>query len=394
MTRQAPDPSLAILVAISAVNPLALNIVAPSFPAIAREFSVDYGVAQLTLTVFLASIAIAQLILGPLSDRVGRRPPVLAGLGIFMVGSLICATAPSIAVLLAGRVVESLGACAGFVLARAMVRDRYGQEGAASRIGYITMVMVVAPMLSPLLGGLIEGYSGWRMVHVAMAALGAATAVYAFFALPETLDRSKPRQATQLLASFATLIRLPAFRRYMLTMAFTSAAYFAFIAGAPFAVVELMGLSSAVYGLWFAVVAAGYMIGNFVSGRYAQRFGTTTLIRIGTIGAVGVAVLMIPALWLFPLSPPLLFIPMVLIAAFNGLTLPGATAGALSVRPDMAGAAAGLSGSVQIGTGALATWLVGMAMHASVWPIPLAILLCSAVSAIAFLGPNRHIRQA
>jgi DHA1 family bicyclomycin/chloramphenicol resistance-like MFS transporter len=371
-------PSMASLVAISSLNPLAMNIVAPSLPGLALVFAVDYGVAQLTLTVYLASIAVAQLILGPLSDTYGRRPLVLLGIVVFILGSLVCAAAPNITTLLVGRVIQAFGGCAGFVLSRAMVRDLYDREQSASMIGIMTMVMVIAPMLSPLIGGAIDTAVGWRAVHLMLAAVAAVLLVYAFIALHETLHVRQKSSATpaELMASFRTLMTYPAFRGHALSISFTSATYFAFIAGAPYAVVTLMRLDPHVYGIWFAIAASGYMLGNFVTGRYGPRLGSRRLIRIGTIGALGGGITLAVSVALLPLTPETLFLPMVPITFFNGLTLPGATAGAISVRPDLAGASAGLSGSMQLGMGALASWAVGILVVHSLWLMIGLILLC------------------
>lgn len=388
-------PSLASLVAISSLNPLAMNIVAPSLPGLALVFAIDYGVAQLTLTVYLASIAVAQLILGPLSDRTGRRPLVLIGIVVFIVGSLICALASSIGWLLFGRIVQAFGGCAGFVLSRAMVRDLHERERAASMIGVITMVMVLAPMLSPLLGGAIDSAFGWRAVHYAMAAVAAALGVYAYFALHETLRTTGARTTpADLIRSFSTLLSYAAFNGHSTTISFTSASYFCFIAGAPYAVVSLMKLEPHVYGVWFAIAASGYMVGNAIIGRWSQRIGSRRLIRIGTIGALTGTVLLALSVAVFPLTPESLFLPMLLVTFFNGLTLPGATAGAISVRPDLAGAGAGLSGSLQLGVGALASWLVGMAVGATVWPMVIAMVACGVLAVIGATIAERAERAA
>ena len=165
-------PSFAILVAISAIGPLALNIFIPSMPGLQAEFGVSYGMAQLTLTLYLIGMAVCQLIYGPLSDRHGRRPMLLGGLAVFVVASLAAAVAPSIKVLIAARLLQAIGGAAGIVLARAMVRDVFERDKSASVISYITMACVVAPMVAPVLGGFIDKVSGWRMDFWLLAAIG------------------------------------------------------------------------------------------------------------------------------------------------------------------------------------------------------------------------------
>src|SRR5690606_20851902 len=165
-------PSLAILIAVTALGPMALNIFIPAMPGMTAVFGVDYGTIQLTLTLYLVGLAVAQLFMGPLSDRFGRRPVLLGGIGLFLAGSLAAALAPSIEALIVARIVQAVGGCAGIVLGRAIVRDTHSREASASMIGYITMVMVVAPMLAPLIGGYLDSWFGWRATFITVLAVG------------------------------------------------------------------------------------------------------------------------------------------------------------------------------------------------------------------------------
>ncbi len=190
-------PSYAILIAISAVGPLALNIFMPSMPGLQKEFGVSYGVVQLTLTLYLIGMAACQLVYGPMSDRVGRRPMLLGGLSVFVVASLIAALAPSIEYLIGARLLQALGGAAGIVLARAMVRDVFDRETSASVISYITMAFVVAPMVAPALGGFLDTRFGWRADFWLLTVLGALVLASAWVWLPEThVNRSQGGGAT------------------------------------------------------------------------------------------------------------------------------------------------------------------------------------------------------
>ena len=373
-------PSVLLLIALSAVSPLALNIFLPSMPAIGASFGVSYAVAQLILALYLAALAGSQPIIGTVSDRLGRRPVLLAGLVLFLIGSLVCALAPSIGVLLLGRVVQAVGGCAGLVLTRAMVRDLYGREQAASMIGYVTMGMAVVPMAAPAVGGFLEEWYGWRSTFWLLAIVGAAMLAAATLRLGETRRATEAREAP-LLKSYAALLGSLPFWAYVLTSSFGSVVFFAFIAGGPYVMTEILHRSPSEYGLWGMTVSGGYILGNYLSGRYAVRIGTRRMNLFGNwVGLTGVA--LIAALFAAGFVQPFaLFGPMFIVGIGNGVMLPSAIAGAVSVRPDLAGAAAGLSGTLQVGMGALVALLVGALLGSTPWPL-VAVMLAGSVLAV------------
>ena len=353
-----PRPSFAILVAISAIGPLALNLLVPSMPGLEKTFGVPYGTVQLTLTLYLIGMAVCQLIYGPASDRFGRRPLLLAGLSLFFIASVLAAIAPTIEALIAARLIQAIGGSAGIVLARAMVRDVFSREKSASVISYITMAFVVAPMIAPVLGGFLEQYAGWRTGFWLLAAIGASVLSAAWITLPEThTDRQGGSQ--NFFRNAGKLFALPRFRGYAFTLAFTSCVFFAFLGGAPHIMIDILRRPPLEYGLWFATISASYMVGNFLSGHYTQKVGIDRMIMAGCIVTVLGGFLCLAAAISGLLSPPTLFIPMALAAFGNGLTIPNGTAGAISVDPRMTGAAAGWSGFTQMGFGAAASQLVG-----------------------------------
>ncbi|WP_375594241.1 multidrug effflux MFS transporter [Algihabitans albus] len=356
-----PKPSLLILVAVSAIGPLALNLFVPSMPGLQAAFGIPYATAQLTLTLYLIGLAAAQLIYGPLSDRFGRRPTLIAGLWLFVAGSLAAAVAPSIELLIAARMAQALGGAAGIVLARAIVRDLYGREKAASMIGYITMAWVLAPMIAPVVGGLLDQAFDWRAGFWLLAAAGVAVVLSCHVYLHETHhDRSLGGGWRGLLEGYRWLLRRPRFNAYALTTGFTSSVFFSFLAGAPYVMVEVLGRSPVEYGLWFILSSLGYMTGNGLAGRFSERLGVERMIALGTILAfLGAAT----ALGLFlagALAPWALFVPMLLVAVGNGLAIPNGIAGAVSVNPRLAGTAAGLAGFLQLGLGAATSQSVGL----------------------------------
>lgn len=357
-----PRPSLLILIAVSAIGPLALNLFVPSMPGLQGSFGVPYATAQLTLTLYLIGLAAAQLFYGPVSDRFGRRPTLIAGMWLFCLGSVAAALAPTIELLIAARLAQAVGGAAGVVLARAIVRDLYGREQAASVIGYITMAWVVAPMIAPAIGGLLEQAFDWRAGFWLLTALGVATALACQVYLHET--HHEPRAGSGgwrgLLEGYAWLLRRPRFDAYALTTGFTSSVFFSFLAGAPYVMVEVLGRSPLEYGLWFILCSLGYMAGNGLAGRFSVRLGIERMIALGTLLALLGAAAALALYLAGMLAPWALFGPMMLVALGNGLAIPNGIAGAVSVNPQLAGTAAGLAGFLQLGLGAATSQSVGL----------------------------------
>ena len=366
-------PPLPVLVAVSAIQPFALNVLAPALPGMSRSLQTDYGTIQLTLTLYLVMVAVVQLVVGPISDRVGRRPCILAGIVLFMAGSVMGAAATQIETLLAARMVQAMGGGTCFALSRAVVRDVAPKDEAASLIGYIAMAMVVSPMVAPLVGGFIDAQFGWRAIFIVTLLLAVPVGVAALWLLGET---APPRTTTSLwsvFAGFPVLARNRFFVGYTLSLACTSGGFFLFIGGAPYVVVEVMGRSPAVYGVFFIANGAGYMLGNFLSGRYGQRVGSERLIVFGTTLSLVSILIELPFVAFGYWTPATLFLPLSLNAVGNGLTIPGGMASALSVRPDLAGTAAGLAGATQLGVGALSAMVIGYTVP--LWAPSLVVLM-------------------
>ena len=292
-------PPIAILIAITAIGPLALNIFLPSLPGLVRVFDTDYGTAQLALTLYLVGIACGQLIYGPLSDRFGRRPVLLAGLGVFVIGSLLAALAPSIGLLIAGRVVQAVGGCAGMVLGRAIVRDVYERDKAASTLAYITMAMAVAPALAPAIGGFLDVWFGWQASFLFVLAFGAVVWFWCLASARETNFQRQPLPGLRgMAAGYRELLRSRVFLGYALNTAFTTAVFFAFLAGAPYIMIELLKRPASEYGTLFILVSIGYALGNFIAARLAVKVGARRLVLAGSLvnlagvlvmGALGLA---------------------------------------------------------------------------------------------------------
>lgn len=351
-------PHILTLVIATAVSALAINVFLPSLPGIARHFNADYGMAQLALSIYLAATAVLQLGIGPASDRFGRRPVMIACLAIFVVGSLVALLAPTIEVLLAARVLQAFSV-AGMVLGRAVVRDTVGTDEAASRIGYITMGMALVPMVAPMIGGILDEIHGWQAPFALMLGFGVLALAVVFLDLGET-NASRSAGMLAQMRAYPELFGSRRFWGYALTAAFTSGLFFSFLGGGPYVASELMGLRPSEYGLYFGLISLGYVVGNFLSGRYARQVGINRMMLAGNLTSM-LGVLLALALFAAGVEHALsLFGPMILLGVGNGTTLPSANAGIVGVRPHLAGSASGLGGALQLSLAAALSTLAGM----------------------------------
>jgi len=380
---------LALLIAITAVGPLSLNILAPAMPGLIVTFGAEPGVVQLTLSLFLLGMAISQLVLGPLSDRFGRRPVMLAGLALTVVTSFAALAAFSIEGLIVMRTLQAFGATTGIVIGRAVIRDLYNRDRAASMIGWVTMAMVVAPMIAPLIGGAIDTALGWQAIFAFVGLFAAAVLAWTALSLPETHATPGGESFVRTLHEARSLLASPVFLGYMLVSACNSAMFFTFIGGAPHVVVTIMRRTSAEYGIWFAVISIAYMAGNFAAGRWSARYGVDVMIRAGIAVTVPGAAVGIAWVLLAPHGGPIVIMaPQMIIAFASGFMLPNAIAGALSVRPQASGTAAGVTGFMQMGLGAVMAQLIGhlLAGADTAMPLALVVLVLCACGLLAYFG--------
>lgn len=365
---------LPTLIIVSMIGPLALNILMPSMPGLAASLNASRNEVQLTLSLFLAAQALSQLFIGGLADRFGRRPVLLVSLGLYICASLAASFADSILLLVLARVMQAMGSTAGLTLSRTIVRDLAPRETAASMIGYVTMGMVVAPLVAPMLGGALDDAFGWRSIFMACTIMGIAAGLAALWQLPETRPTSVIGQSSMdVLRRSRDIVRNKRFLGYALGAAFTSAVFFTFLGGAPYLIVESMQMPKISYGIWFICLSGGYMLGNFCSGRFSERYGIDHMIRIGNwLGMAGVMLLL--GLALIPVThPAAIFLPNILMSMGNGFLLPNAVAGAVSVDPKAAGVASGVVGFLQMGLGAIGSYGAGQITGASA--LPMAVMM-------------------
>lgn len=375
-------PHISTLILLAGLSALAMNIFLPSLPGMTAYFNTEYRLVQLSVALYLGVNAGLQLLMGPISDRWGRRPVILWGVGLFLAATLGCIFAPNILVFLTFRMVQA-SVVVAMVLSRAIVRDMVPQDRAASMIGYVTMGMAVVPMIGPAFGGLLDEAFGWKANFWALFVLGSAL----FYICWRDLGETAPLTGRTLLQQFRDYPALLTSRRfwgYALAAGLSSGAFFAYLGGAPFVGDRVFGLPPSTLGILFGAPAIGYFLGNFASGRFSMRVGVNRMVLWGTlINAGGIALNL--ALFLSGLGTPLTFFGlMTFMGLGNGMVIPNATAGALSIRPDLAGTASGLSGALMIGIGAGLSALAGMLLTPGSGAFTLlGLMLSTALAAIA-----------
>ncbi|HSN73204.1 MAG TPA: multidrug effflux MFS transporter [Steroidobacteraceae bacterium] len=381
------DPGRALillLAAITASGPVALNVYLPALPLLQADFGVSLAHVQSTLSIALIAFAAGILVYGPLSDRFGRRPVVLGGLAIFLLGTAICLAAPSIEILIAGRAIQSLGAAAGLVVSRAIVGDLYNRDGMAKALAYLTMVMVLGPTVSPLLGGWIAVEWHWRGTFVFLLALGSVIALLAWRWLPETRPATTHASGASAIArASAKLLSRPAFAGYVLQVGVIYATFLVFISLAPYVMVDALRRPPTEYGLYYLLLALGYFLGNWSVTRLASRKGVEWLMLQGVAIA---AIACIAALGLVAIGlvhPLAIFLPIGVLGFGQGLALPNITASAVALAPGHTGVASSLLGFAQqlIGAGCVQA----MSLFATDTPYPM-LTFCAVSACIAWFG--------
>jgi len=384
-------PHILTLVLMAGIGAMSMGVFLPSLPAMAEHFGTDYAVMQLSVSLYLAAVAALQVIVGPLSDRFGRRPVMMGSLGLFLVATVGCLLAPTVTVFLACRMLQAAVAV-GIVLSRAIVRDMVPQNEAASMIGYVTMGMALVPMIAPAIGGGLDALFGWQSVFVFLLAAGVGVTWLVWADQGETAARTFTSFAAQV-RDYPELFAAPRFWGYALGAAFASGAFFAFLGGAPYAAAEIYSMTPFWTGVAFGAPAVGYALGNFLSGRLSVRLGIDRMMLAGaaivTVG-MGLSVL----LGLAGLSHPAAFFGFVTsVGLGNGMVLPNATAGLLSVRPHLAGTASGIGGAIMIGGGAALSVLAGVVLVGASSSLPLQALMLS-TSAMSLVCTLYVIRRA
>ncbi len=376
--------SIALLVAL---GPLATDMYLPALPGLTGEFSTSTGQVQLTLSLFLAGFALAQIIYGPLSDRFGRKPMMLVGLSLFVLASIACALAQSIEVLILARFVQALGGSAGPVLGRAMVRDIHGPQESARVLSHIGSAMALAPAFAPILGGYMSVYLGWASIFWFLALVGFLGVSLLLLAIDETapMEHRHPKPVKTIIGDYARLLRDPGYLGYTLTCTLTYAGLFAFISGSSFVIIEYFGISEQHFGLLFMLVCAGYISGTLSGARLSRRFDFRRLVGVGSLILLLAGGSMLAIALDRPEQVMSIVFPMIIFMVGVGLVMPQSMAGALANYPHMAGSASGLLGFIQMTVAGLVGVAVGHGYDGTPVAMALAIAVTGLLSFVVYL---------
>jgi DHA1 family bicyclomycin/chloramphenicol resistance-like MFS transporter len=370
----------ALLALLTAVGPLSVDLYLPALPAIGRTFAAEPAAVQLTISVYLIGFAIGQVAYGPLSDRHGRKPVMLAAMLIYCAATLVCALAPSIEALIAARALQAFGASGAVVLARAVVRDLYDGPRAGRELSLMAMIMGLAPIVAPVIGSGLQAAFGWRACFVFLILAGIAAAAAVRWLLPETLRKHAHGPGAGLVASIGVVARNRAALAHIAIIAGGYGGLFAFISGSPFVLQSVHALSPFGYALSFAIASGGYILGTSLAAQLVVRWGLDRTIGWGAVALAAAGVAMVLATALAPRAIAGFVAPMTLYLFGLGLAMPQALAGALQPFPERAGAASSLIGIVQQTVAAATGTLVAQALGATAWPLVIGIAVPGALT--------------
>ncbi|VVO40570.1 multidrug effflux MFS transporter [Pseudomonas fluorescens] len=386
--------TILILGALSAFGPLAIDFYLPAFPAMALAFGTDEQHVQMTLAAYFLGLSIGQLAYGPVADRFGRRIPLLTGVGLFIAASLACAFAPNLEWLIGARFVQALGGCAGMVISRAVVSDKCDAVGSAKVFSQLMLVMGLAPILAPMLGGLLVNTTGWQSIFLALTFFSALVGLAVVLGLPESMPAHVPRQPLSgALRQYGRLLADPVFLGHALTGGIAIAGMFAYIAGSPFVFIKLYGVPPEHFGWLFGANAAGFILVAQVNARMLAKRGPAFLLTrtVWIYVGAGLALLAVTSLHTAQLWP--LLIPLFICIASLGCILPNASACAMNGQGARAGSASAMLGCLQFSVAAGAAALVGVLHDGSAVPMAMVISLCGIlVVSVAML--TRRLQNA
>ena len=369
--------TILILGALSAFGPLAIDFYLPAFPAMALAFATDEQHVQLTLAAYFFGLSIGQLAYGPVADRFGRRIPLLIGVGLFTAASLACAYAPDLDWLIGARFVQALGGCAGMVISRAVVSDKCDAVGSAKVFSQLMLVMGLAPILAPMLGGVLVNTAGWQSIFLVLTGFSALAGLAVALGLPESMPAHLPRQPLSgALRQYGRLLKDPVYLGHALTGGIAIAGMFSYIAGSPFVFIKLYGVPAEHFGWFFGANAAGFILVAQVNARLLARRGPAFLLArtVWIYLGAGLVLLAVSALHTAQLWP--LLIPLFVCIASLGCILPNASACAMNGQGARAGSASAMLGCLQFSVAAGASALVGVLHDGSAMPMALVISLC------------------
>lgn len=391
---KAPLGMVLVLGALIGVGPLSIDMYLPGLPAIGRELQVGAASVQQTVAAFFIGISVGQLVYGPVSDRLGRRWPMLFGISLYALASVGCAMAQSISWLIALRILQALGGCAGMVISRAVVRDRFQHHEVMHVLSMLMLVMGLAPILAPLLGGWVLAVGGWRTIFWIQAGFAAVVGTAVLLTLPESRAEATAAQAKgeNPFQSYLALLRRPRLTGYVLTGAFSGGGLFVYVATSPDVVIGHYHVRPENFGWVFGVNAFGFIAASQLSARLARRVRSDTILRYTTWGAFGAALTLVFTAFTGFGGLIGFIAPVFVMMASLGFTQPNATAGALGEDPTRAGAVSALLGSTNFATGAGLAALAGLIRDGTARPMAMVLTLSLALAVITLRGMVRPRR--
>ncbi|HYP82550.1 MAG TPA: multidrug effflux MFS transporter [Variovorax sp.] len=375
-----PAPPLWLLVLVTLSGTLAMHMFVPALGEAARDLATSPAAIQSTITLYIVGLALGQLVYGPVSDHIGRRPTLLFGLGLFALAGLVCMLAQSVGLLVAARFMQALGGCAGLLLARAIVRDTASPQDTMRRLATMQLITMVGPGLAPLIGGLVVTALGWRWIFAIFVLLGVAGFVATWRMLPETrAPRQSGAASRSVMADYGILLRSPAFLGCVIGGGCATASFYAFVAAAPFLLGERFGQPVTMVGACLALLIVGVSIGNFASARLAARGRLTRIMLAGNTLSTACAAALMLQLAHGPASVTSVMATMFLYCVGAGICSPAVITKAMSIQPSVAGSASGIYGSGQMAIGAISTAAVGLGHDHGV--MAAAVLLAASIVA-------------
>ena len=396
MAKATPGPLFALaLASISLIGPLAVHLFMPVIPAVKAALGLSDALAQLTFSVALFGMAFATLFYGSLSDRYGRRPVLLSGLALFLVGSALSAIATSVTPLVLGRLVQAIGAGCGVTLGRAIAQDVYGRERLVKAIAYLTMAYTIGPMISPLVGGLLIDAFGWRSVFGFALLLGGVIALIAYYAVFESRPPSaEQRRGGNVLRDYAELFRHVRFTAFVLQSGFMTGTFLVAATAASSLLKDLLHRPSAEFGFYFLLFPVGFLTGNFITSRIGSRAANETMVLLGSLVMAAAVVTQSSLLLSGRVVPLVLFAPGFFVTLAQGLSLPYAQSGAMATNVKLAGTAAGIGVFVQNFCGAAFAQLYGLFADGTVTPLMQTTAITALCGLIAGAVPFVLARRA
>jgi DHA1 family bicyclomycin/chloramphenicol resistance-like MFS transporter len=390
-----PGPLFALaLASISLIGPLAVHVFLPAIPAVKAALGLSDALAQLTFSIALFGMACATLVYGSLSDRYGRRPVLLSGLALFLVGSAISALASSVIPLVLGRVVQAVGAGCGITLVRAIAQDVYGSDRLVKAIAYLTMAYTIGPMIAPIVGGILIDTFGWRSVFIFALAFGGVIALLAYVAISESRPPSPDnRTGGNPLRNYVELFGHLRFTAFVLQSGFCTGTFLVLATAASSLLKETLQRPSTEFGLYFLLFPFGFLTGNFITSRVGNRATNETMVLAGSLIMLATIAAQSSLLSAGYLTPWVLFVPGFFISMSQGISLPYAQAGAMVTNPKLAGTAAGVGVFVQNFCGAAFAQLYGLIADGTVGPLIETTAITALCTVVAGLLPFLAMRK-